>query len=67
MDFAAHVSVLQLRQKIRQIKELFLGLNLPILVELEVADAFQEENVSGLGCKPYPPAYPRFLAARLDV
>ena len=33
-----------MRQKIRQIKELSLRLNFPLLVELEEADAFQEEE-----------------------
>ena len=47
----AACSVLQLRQEIRQIKELSLRLNFPLLVELEEADAFQEEDLSGLGCK----------------
>jgi len=44
-------SVLQLRQKSRQIKELSLRLNFSLLVELEDADAFQEEDISGLGLK----------------
>ena len=38
--------LLQLLQKILQVKELFLYLNLPILIELEEADTFQEEDVS---------------------
>ena len=41
-------SLLQLLQKIRQIKELFLPLNIPVLVRLEEADALQEEDVSAL-------------------
>ena len=61
------VQFLQLRQKIREVKELFLSLNLPILVELEVASAFQEENFSGLCRKTYPPCHAGFLTARLAV
>ena len=43
--------LLQLLQEVREIKELFLPLNLPILVELEEADALQEEDMSTLGRK----------------
>ena len=34
-----------------QIKELFLCLNLPLLIETEMTDALQEKNLSGLGGK----------------
>ena len=44
-------SLLQLRQEIRQVEELFLRLNFPFLVELEEADAVDEEDVSGLSLK----------------
>ena len=42
-------SLLQLLYKVRQIKELFLPLNFPILVELEEANTLQEEDMSTLG------------------
>jgi hypothetical protein len=47
----AACSVLQLSQEIRQVEELSLRLNFPLLVELEEADAFQEEDIPGLGLK----------------
>lgn len=47
----AAYSVLQLRQKILQIKELSLQLNFPLLIELEEADAVEEEDLSGSGLK----------------
>jgi hypothetical protein len=56
-----------LLQKIRQIKELFFQLNFSFLVELEVVEAFQEEDISRLGRKTYPPLDSGFLTARLDV
>ena len=56
-----------MRQKILEVKELFLRLNFPILVELEKPDAFQEEDISGLGRKTYPPFDGSFLAAHPDV
>ena len=43
--------VLQLRQEIGQVEELSLRCNLPLLVELEDADAVQEEDIAGLGLK----------------
>lgn len=60
-------SLLQLLEKIIQVKELFLGLNLPILVELEEADTFQEEDSSRLGRKAYSPFDGRFLTTHPDV
>lgn len=45
------MSLLQLLQEIRQIEELFFRLNFSLLVELEVADAFEEEDMSVLGGK----------------
>jgi hypothetical protein len=59
--------LLQLLQKILQVKELFLYLNLPILIELEEADTFQEEDVSRLGGKTYPPFDGGFLTTHPDV
>ena len=44
-------SALQLLQKIREIKKLFLRLNLPLLIESEMTNALQEENLSALGRK----------------
>lgn len=43
--------LLQLLEKIRQIKELLLRLNLPVLVEFEVTDTVEEEHVSALSRK----------------
>lgn len=37
------------------------------LVELEEADPFQEERLSGLGRETQPPLHCNFLAAGLDV
>ena len=60
-------SLLQFRQKIRQIKELFQCLNFSVLVELEEADAFQEEGFSGFGRKTVPPFDGGFLTAHPDI
>src|ERR1051325_2090499 len=43
-----HVSLQQLRLKIRQVKVLSVRLNLSLLVDLENADAVHEEHLSGL-------------------
>jgi hypothetical protein len=40
-------------------------LNLPILIELEVADAFEEEGVSTLGRETQPPGDARFLTSEV--
>src|SRR5688500_8271919 len=58
---------LQLRHKILQIEELSLQLNLTFLVQLEEADAFQEENMSSLRRETYPPRHSGFLTAHFDV
>src|ERR1041384_3772646 len=43
--------LLQLRLKIREIKPLSIRLNLSVLVDLNDADAVDEEDISGLGLK----------------
>jgi hypothetical protein len=54
-------------QKIREVEELFLVLNQPLLVELEPTDSFEEEDLAGLGRKTNSPRDAGFLAAGLDV
>src|SRR5262245_14029185 len=59
--------LLQFREKIVQIKELSLQFDLALLVQSEEPDAFQKEDVSGLGRKTYPPFHGGFITTDLDV
>ena len=43
--------VLQLRDEIREVKELFLVLDLALRVELKMADTFEEEGLASLSRK----------------
>ena len=57
----------QLRLKIRQIKEISGRLNFSVLINFHDTDALQEEDISGLGLKTYPPFDGSFLTADRDV
>ena len=59
--------LLQFRDEIIEIEELSLQFDLPLLIQPEEADAFQEENISGLGDETYPPFDSRFITTHLDV
>jgi len=59
--------LLQFRDEVIEIEELSLQFDLPLLVQPEEADAFQEENISGLRHETYPPFDGGFITAHLDV
>ena len=57
----------QLRLKIREVEEISVRLNFSVLVNFQDTDAVQEEDISGLGLKTYPPFDGSFLTADRDV
>src|ERR1044072_6900430 len=64
---ATHLLLQQLRLKLRQIKPLSIRLNFSVLVDLNDANAVDEEHISGLGLETQPPFDGSFLTTDRHV